>query len=105
RVVQEYERYPEFVPEVKRVEVGPREGEAVEVTYFLDAKLKIVEFTLRHERRGPLRIDWNLVRGGGFMRLNHGAWTFEHTRSGGTKATYSIEIELQSVPHNFEKAL
>ena len=104
RVVQDYARYPEFMPEVKAVKVA-REGEAVEVTYWLDAKLKVVEFALKHEVRGPLRIDWALVRGGGFMRRNQGSWTFERTPSGGTRATYSIEIELLSVPQNFEKAL
>ena len=105
RVVQDYARYPEFVPELKGVKVGPREGEAVEVTYALDAKLKIVEFTLRHEPKDPLRIDWQLVRGGDFMRKNHGSWTFERTPKGGTRATYSIDIELVLVPQNFEKAL
>ncbi len=105
RVVQDYARYPEFVPEVRAVKLGGRQGEAVEVTYFLDAKLKLVEFTLRHEARGPDRIEWKLLRGGGFMRRNEGAWTFERTAAGGTRATYSIDIELMLLPQNFEKAL
>jgi ribosome-associated toxin RatA of RatAB toxin-antitoxin module len=105
RVVQDYASYPEFVPEVKGVRLGPSEGGAVEVTYLLDVKLKIYEFTLRHEPRGPLRIEWQLVRGGDFMRRNLGSWTFERTKSGGTRATYSIDIELAMVPQNFEKAL
>lgn len=104
RVVQDYARYPEFVPELKGVRVGPPAGEAVEVTYALDAKIKVVEFTLRHEPHGPLRIDWRLVRGGDFMRRNHGSWTFERTPRG-TRATYAIDIELVLVPQNFEKAL
>src|SRR5262245_57404183 len=82
RVVQDYASYPEFVPEVKGVRLGPREGGAVEVTYLLDVKLKIFEFTLRHEPRGPMRIEWQLVRGGDFMRRNLGSWTFERTKSG-----------------------
>ena len=104
-VVQDYARYPEFVPEVKAVRLGHREGEAVEVTYSLDVKLRLYEFTLRHEPRGPMRIEWQLVRGGDFMRRNLGSWTFERTRSGGTRATYAIDIELAMVPQNFEKAL
>src|SRR5215470_2170787 len=105
-VVQDYGRYPEFVPEVKAVRVGPRQGEVVEVTYWLDVKLKVVEFTLRHVARPPDRIDWQLVRGGELMRKNHGAWTLERTASGGTRATYDIEIDLGPlVPATFEKAL
>jgi len=106
RLVQQYERYPEFVPELKAVRVGSRRGDTVEVTYWLDVKLRVYDFTLRHVGRFPERIDWELVRGGDFMRKNHGAWTLERTASGGTRATYSIEIDLGPlVPATFEKAL
>lgn len=105
-VVQDYARYPEFVPELKSVRVGPCAGNAVEVTYWLDVRLKVFDFTLRHEARGPGRIEWQLVRGGEFMRRNQGAWTLERTPAGGTRATYAIEIDLGPlVPQSFEKAL
>jgi len=106
RVVQDYARYPEFVPEVKSVRIGPRQGDAVEVTYWLDLKIQVYDFTLRHVGRFPERIDWELVRGGDFMRKNHGAWTLERTSKGGTLATYAIEIDMGPlVPGTFEKAL
>src|SRR3954468_4911495 len=106
RVVQDYARYPEFVPEVKAVRVGLPQGDAVEVTYWLDVKLRLFDFTLRHVVRSLDRIEWSLVRGGEFMRANEGAWTFERTRSGGTRATYQIEIDLGPlVPGALEKAL
>src|SRR5205814_1383914 len=81
-------RHPEFVPEVKAVRVGARKGDAVEVTYWLDVKLRLFDFTLRHVTRSVGRIEWSLVRGGEFMRANEGAWTIERTRSGRTRATY-----------------
>jgi ribosome-associated toxin RatA of RatAB toxin-antitoxin module len=106
RVLQDYARYPEFLPEVKAVKVGPREGDAVEVTYWLDVKLKIYEFTLRHVDFPYDRIEWHLVRGGDFIRANHGTWKLERTASGGTRATYDIEIEFGPlVPRTLEKAL
>jgi coenzyme Q-binding protein COQ10 len=106
RVLQDYARYPEFLPELKQVKVGPREGPAVEVTYWLDVKVKMYEFTLRHEEHPHGRIDWQLVRGGDFLRLDEGAWTLERTAAGGTRATYAIEIEFGPlVPRTFEKAL
>lgn len=101
RVVQDYARYPEFLPEVKSVRVQEQE-----VTYWVDVRLQMFEFTLRHEPRGPERIEWHLVRGGEFMRKNQGAWTFEQTAEGFTRATYAIEIDLGPlVPSNLEKAL
>jgi coenzyme Q-binding protein COQ10 len=106
RVVQDYARYPEFVPELKAVRVGMRQGNAVEVTYWLDVKLNVFDFTLRHVTRSPQRIEWALVRGGEFMRANAGAWTLEPTRSGGTRATYAIDIDFGPlVPGTLEKAL
>lgn len=106
RVVQDYAHYPEFVPEVKSVRLGPRKGGALEVTYWLDVRLQLLEFTLRHEPRGTGRIEWQLVRGGGFMRRNAGAWTIEETPKGFTRATYAIDIDLGPlVPARFEKAL
>ncbi len=89
-VVQDYARYPEFVPEVKAVRVGMPQGDAVEVTYWLDVKLRVFDFTLRHVTRSLERIEWTLVRGGEFMRANEGAWTIERTQSGGTRATYGL---------------
>ena len=106
RVVQDYARYPEFVPEVKAVRVGRRLGDSVEVTYWLDVKLKLFDFTLRHLTRSLDRIEWTLVRGGELMRANEGAWTLEATERGGTRATYAIEIALGPlVPGPLEKAL
>jgi len=106
RVVQDYARYPEFVPEVKAVRLGTRKGDSIEVTYWLDVKLRLFDFTLRHVTRSPGRIEWSLVRGGEFMRANEGAWTLEKSGKGGTLATYQIVIDLgPMVPGNLEKAL
>jgi len=106
RVLQDYQSYTEFLPELKGVRLGPRDADAVEVTYWLDVKLKMFEYTLRHVEHAPARIDWHLVRGGEFLRRNEGAWTLKPTPSGGTLATYAIEIDFGPlVPRAFEKAL
>ena len=97
RVVQDYASYPEFMPEVRAVRVGARAGNVVEVTYHLDIRIKVIEFTLRHvEQPDALRIDWQLVRGE-LMRRDEGAWTMERTAAGGTRATYAIELDLAPI--------
>jgi coenzyme Q-binding protein COQ10 len=105
-VVRDYASYPQFVPELRKVALGPSQGEAVEVTYWLDVTLKVFEFTLRHEPHpGRHRIDWKLVRGGEFMRHNVGCWQFEPTPRG-TRALYTIDIDFGPlVPRSFEKQL
>jgi len=104
-VVRDYGRYPEFLPGVKAVAVGPRAGDSVEVTYRLDGRIKIVEFTLLHVEKPPSQIEWRLVRGE-LMKRDEGRWTLVRSPSGGTTATYAIELELLPlVPRGLEKAL
>jgi len=104
-VVRDYARYPEFLPEVKAVSVGRRSGDSVEVTYRLDARIKLIEFTLLHVETAPARIEWRLVRGD-LMKRDEGRWTLDSSPSGGTTATYAIELELlPRVPRGLEKAL
>jgi ribosome-associated toxin RatA of RatAB toxin-antitoxin module len=92
-MLQDYARYPEFLPDVKSVRVGPRAGDSVEVTYRLDAKVKTIEFTLLHVEKPPLRVDWKLLRGD-LIRRDEGTWTLERTPQGGTRATYAIEMSF-----------
>jgi hypothetical protein len=85
--------------------MGPRRSNTVEVTYWLDVKLKVIEYSLTHVETSPGRIDWHLIKGE-FMKGNEGSWTLEVTPSGGTRATYSIELNLGAlVPASLEKAL
>ena len=104
-VLQDYPRYPEFLPEVKSARMGPRKGNSVEVTYRLDVKLKVIEYSLTHVETPTSGITWHLIKGE-FMKGNEGSWTLSPTASGGTKATYSIELSLGAlVPASLEKAL
>lgn len=104
-LLQDYQRYPEFLPEVRSVRVGARSGASVQVTYKLDVSLKIIEYTLDHVETAPANIVWHLVRGE-FMKSNDGSWTLELLPSGGTRATYAIELNLSSlVPASLERAL
>ena len=104
-LLQDYLRYPEFLPEVQSVKQGPRTASGVQVTYRLDVKLKVIEYTLDHLETKPTGIVWHLVRGE-FMKSNDGSWTLEPTPSGGTKATYAIELNLGAlVPASLERAL
>ena len=104
-VLQDYSRYPEFLPEVKSVRLGLRRGDSVEVTYRLDVKLKVIEYSLTHVETPVSNITWHLIKGE-FMKGNAGSWTLAPTASGGTRATYSIELSLGAlVPASLEKAL
>ena len=105
-VIVDYEKYPEFLPEVKQVKVEAGQGAIKEVTYKVDIKAKVITYTLRHTAERPNKLSWTMVKGE-MMKGNDGAWTLKPgPRPGTTEATYTIDLKLSSlVPGFIEKAL
>lgn len=104
-VIADYERYPEFLPEVKAAKVAFGSGAIKEVTYQVDIKAKVITYTLRHTAERPHKLAWTMIKGE-MMKANDGAWTLEPDGNGGTKATYAIDLKLSAlVPSFIEKAL
>src|SRR5256885_16713569 len=62
-VISDYEKYPEFLPEVKQVKVVSGQGDIKDVTYTVDIKAKVISYTLRHTARPPHEVAWTMVRG------------------------------------------
>ncbi len=104
-VLLDYARYPEFQPELKAVRVEAHGEGRAQVSYAIDAKLAVLDYTLEHVQRGPLRIEWRLLRGE-LVRHNVGAWALEPLPGGRTRATYTIDISFASpMPGGLERAL
>jgi len=91
-VIKDYERYPEFLPEVKSTRISNRQGDEVDVQYEVDV-LKKIRYTLRLKEEPPSRISWTFVEGE-LMRDNRGHWLLEDLGGGKTRATYNIEMKL-----------
>jgi len=103
-VIEDYEKYPDFLPEVKKVAVAPGPSGAKEVTYTVDIKAKLITYTLRHTARPPGELSWTMVRGE-MMKGNDGAWVLKPVPSG-TEATYKIDLRLGAlVPSMVERML
>lgn len=105
-VISDYERYPEFLPEVKKVKVEGGQGSIKEVTYTVDIKAKVISYTLKHTAERPAKVSWTMVKGE-MMKGNDGAWTLKAgAQPGTTEATYTIDLKLSSlVPGFIERAL
>lgn len=89
-IITDYEKYVEFLPEVKKIQVSARSGNQVEVQHEV-AMVATVRYTLRLTEDKPKRVSWSLVKGE-FMRQNNGSWLLEAQADGRTQATYSIEM-------------
>jgi coenzyme Q-binding protein COQ10 len=104
RIISDYERYPEFLPEVKRVSTSDRSGNRVKVHYEVEV-IKRIKYTLELSEEPPHRVRWSFVEGE-LMRDNRGSWLLEAAGPDQTRATYSIEMALGPlVPKAIVKAL
>jgi ribosome-associated toxin RatA of RatAB toxin-antitoxin module len=107
-LVDDIERYPEFVPWVARAEVLERRDN--EVTALLEMERAGVKerFTTRNSLHAPDRIDLQLVDGP--FRVLEGRWTFDSVRDRGTKIELWIRFEFSNpvtsllLSRSFEKS-
>ncbi|MFT3709403.1 MAG: SRPBCC family protein [Archangium sp.] len=91
-VISDYERYPEFLPEVKKIRTMNRRGNEVDVQYEAEV-VKVIKYTVHMKEEGPKKVSWSFIDGE-FMKDNKGGWVLEDGGNGTTKATYSIEVEV-----------
>ena len=94
-IVVDYERYPEFVPGIRRCRVRSGKGEK-QVEYELDLGIRRISYVLRHEEQRPRRVTWSLVSGD-MMKVSNGSWELS-ADDGKTKAIYSVEIQISRPP-------
>jgi len=94
-VVIDVEKYPQFLPEVKRVIVRSRHDDGFLATFFVEVKVSSIEvkteYTVRYTVK-PLEVTWVLEESPN-MTKNEGRWRFEEIKDGETKAFYEAELE------------
>jgi ribosome-associated toxin RatA of RatAB toxin-antitoxin module len=94
-IVVDYERYPEFVPGIRRCRVRDGKGEKL-VEYELDLGIRRIKYVLRHEEQRPRRVAWSLVSGD-MMKVSNGSWELSAVDDQ-TQAIYSVEIQISRPP-------
>ncbi|MBU8897859.1 SRPBCC family protein [Corallococcus sp. H22C18031201] len=103
-VVMNFDRYPDFLPEVKKVSTSKRQGNTVEVHYEVEV-MKRIRYTIRVTEERPRRMSWTFVEGE-VMKDNRGSWVLEPEGEGKTRATYNVEMALGAfVPKSIVNAL
>ena len=95
-VLLDFERYPTWARDLKRVTVESRDddGRGLEVTYRAAAMGRSSGYTLRYTYDlDPVRISWELVRGD-IMRKLDGSYLLLPDGVGGTHVTYHLAVDL-----------
>jgi ribosome-associated toxin RatA of RatAB toxin-antitoxin module len=94
-VVTDFERYPEWVADIKHVEVLARDeqGRGTKVAFRAAAMGRSTSYTLAYDySAAPGEVSWVLEKGDITRRLD-GTYVFEPS-DGGTEVTYHLAVEL-----------
>ncbi len=103
-VITQYERYPEFLSEVREIRTENRKGNTVDVHYKVDV-VKTINYSIHVTEERPTRMSWSYIKGE-FMKDNKGSWVLEAEGEGRTRATYTVEMALGAlVPKSIVNAL
>src|SRR5689334_2191841 len=103
-VITQYDKYAQFLSEVKEVRTSDRKGNEVKVHYKVEV-MKTIKYSILVKEERPTRMSWSFIEGE-FMKDNKGSWVLEPAGEGKTKATYTVEMALGAlVPKTIVNAL
>src|SRR5690349_2820588 len=91
-VIVDYERYPEFLPELKSVTLESRDDGVALVRFEVELIVRVV-YTLRLIEDPPTRVTWSLHEGK-MIASNDGAWELERVGEQTTRASYGLDVKL-----------
>ena len=105
-VVIALEKYPEFLPEVKRVDVKERSASGATATFYVEVSMSGMEvkteYTVRYSF-GQDEITWQLVASPTLTK-NEGVWRLKETDAGETSAYYENELVTSlPIPEEMQK--
>ena len=94
-VLLAFEKYPEFLPEVAKIEVLERSDDAALVKFHVAVSFAGVDvktdYTVRYTI-GPRELRWKLVSSPSITK-NEGSWRLEEKPDGETRAHYEATVE------------
>jgi ribosome-associated toxin RatA of RatAB toxin-antitoxin module len=91
-VISDFEAYPEFLPETKKVKIEKKSGKSARVQFQISL-IKKINYTLDIKLNPLHGLSWQLVKGD-MMKNNSGQWKLQEGKDGITKATYEIDMDF-----------
>jgi ribosome-associated toxin RatA of RatAB toxin-antitoxin module len=103
KIIADYEKYPEFLAEVKDCQILETSNNKKKVEYTVSV-IKSFKYQLWMSEKATDRIDWDFA-GGDLFKSSSGSWVLED-QAGKTKATYTVDAEFKMfVPGPVAKTL
>lgn len=94
-IVTDYEKYPEFLGEVKACRVLKKEGDTKLVDYKVSV-VKAMQYQLKTKEVEPSLVSWEYAGGDAFKTMS-GSWKIDEVPGDKTKCkcTYSVEATFK----------
>ncbi len=92
-LVVDYEKYPEFLSEVKECKILKKEGDTKLVDYKVSV-VKAMQYQLKTKEVEPSLVSWEFAGGDAFKTMN-GSWKIEEAPGGKCKCTYSVDATFK----------
>jgi ribosome-associated toxin RatA of RatAB toxin-antitoxin module len=103
KIIADFEKYPEFLSEVKQCKVLKADGNK-KLVEFQVSVIKTFSYRLWLTEEGPKRLSWTL-EGGDLFKTSVGSWDLTD-KGGKTEAKYAVEATFKVfVPGPVAKAL
>jgi coenzyme Q-binding protein COQ10 len=104
-VIADVKSYPEFIPEMKNINILSMTDTNGEVEYELKIMGFSVSYTLKLQKTAPTELSWTFVKGTK-MKNNEGHWKLKSIDENTTEAEYKVELALGAlVPKKFTDQL
>lgn len=103
KIVSDYEKYPEFLNEVRECKVIKSEGNK-KLVEFTVTVIKDFKYRLWMTEEAPSKVSW-VFESGDIFKVSNGSWNLKD-EAGKTRATYAVEAKFNLfVPGPIAKAL
>ena len=103
-MISDYESYPDFLSEVKGINIVERSGSSVLVEYHV-SMIKDFKYRLKMEESAPSSIKWELDSGDIF-KSQKGSWTIREIDDSNCEVDYFVEATFgMFVPKTIAKTL
>ncbi|MCM2352312.1 MAG: SRPBCC family protein [Pseudobdellovibrio sp.] len=89
KIVSDFEKYPEFLPEVKSVKITKNDGNVKEMEYSVSL-VKTFKYKLQSTENSPSKVDFHFI-GGDVFKTMKGSWQIAPEGADKCKVNYSVE--------------
>ena len=94
-IIRDYERYPEFLPELASVEVLSRDGNVAVARFEIEMMMRVV-YTLRLSETEPDGVTWTLEEAR-LLANNSGQWNLKAIDDTTTEVTYGVDLAFRGM--------